>query len=241
MNFIAGTFGRDLELESVSYDYDPDSFEPLYSRLAEKIAAYDPDFGPYLSGHLSRVARDVEQFMIRIGYDEDVSLKIGHAFALHDLGKIKQDPELWRLTADKRELTPAQKQERPKHTDLGIEVLDETIAELGLDLTNDQKSHIAVVKYLMQSHHERLDGSGPKGMSAPIMDQILRICAIVDTVDGKTKAKTLTQIFDDMSGSKHAGQFDLRLVSKYQAYYTASRAHGEPVPQPVLANLSLSR
>jgi HD-GYP domain-containing protein (c-di-GMP phosphodiesterase class II) len=241
MNFIAGTFGRNLELEAADYAYDPDSFAPLYTRLAEKIAAYDPDFGPYLSGHLSRVARDVEQFMIRMGYEESTALKIGHAFALHDLGKIKQDPELWRLTADKRELTPAQKKERPRHIDLGIDVLDETIAELGMELTADQTKHLEVVKYLMHNHHERLDGSGPKALPGMMMDPILRICAIVDTVDGKTKAKTLTEIFVDMSGSKHAGQFDARLVTQYQPYYTESRAHGELAPQPVLANRSLSR
>lgn len=235
MNFIPTTFGTDLEIIAASYEYDADSLAPLYARLAEKIEAYDSDFGAYLAGHLSRVAHDTEQFMSHLGYSEDIARKVGHAFALHDVGKIKQDIELWRLTVDKRTLTPDQKLERMKHTDLGLEVLDETITELGMDLTPDQTKHLALARHLMLYHHERLDGSGPKALPGPMIDPVLRIVSIVDTVDGKTKAKGLSQIFEDMSGNKHAGEFDERLVAAYEQYYLESRGPAESI-QPVLAN-----
>lgn len=240
MNFVPSTFGTDLEMIASTYEYDADSFAPLYARLAEKIESYDPDFGPYLTGHLARVAHDTEQFMVRVGYSEDISRKIGHAFALHDIGKIKQDIDLWRLTVDKRSLSPEQKLERTKHTDLGLEVLNETLSELGMELTPDQEKHLGLAKHLMLFHHERLDGSGPKALPGAMMDPVLRIVSIVDTVDGKTKAKGLSQIFEDMSGNKHAGEFDARLVSAYEQYYLESREPVETI-QPVLANQALSR
>ncbi len=241
MNFMPDTFGTNLEELAHSYSYDAGGFVPLYNRIGEKIAAYDADFGRYLAGHLSRVAHDTEDFMIGAGYDAQTAEKVGHAFALHDIGKIKQSIDLWRLTIDKRDLSAEQKLERTKHTDLGLAVLDETIAELGMELDEDQKKHVEMAKQLMLYHHERLDGSGPKTMPGPMMDKILRIVAIIDTVDGKTKAKTLTEIFDDMSGSKHAGQFDDRLVRQYEAYYRETRRDGEIIARPVLAKQGLSR
>lgn len=241
MNIPQKTFGTDLEQLAGFYHYDAQAFAPLYNRLGEKIMGYNADFGLYLASHLSRVAHDTEDFMLRLGYDAGTSEKIGHAFALHDIGKIKQSIDLWRLTIDKRDLSADQKQERAKHTDLGLEVIDETIAELGLRLDDDMKKHVELSKHLMLYHHERLDGSGPKGMPGPMMDKILRIVAIIDTVDGKTKAKTLTAIFDDMSGSKHAGQFDDRLVGQYEAYYKETRRDGEINARPVLAKQGLSR
>lgn len=226
MNLETNTFAKNLEALAQSYVYDASSFAPLYARLQEKVAAFDPDFGKYLNGHLARVAFDTEHFMVRMGYDADVAKKVGDAFALHDIGKIKQDIELWRLSVDKRSLSPEQKHERTKHTDLGVDVLAETMAELGMEPTVDQAKHLDLARHMMLFHHERLDGTGPKAMPAELMDPVLRIVAIVDTVDGKTKAKGLTQIFEDMSGDKHAGQFDDRLVELYRAY--KEDAHAAP-------------
>lgn len=235
MNFIPKTFAKDLEAEARSYSYDANFFAPLYARIAEKITAYDPSFGSYLANHLRTVAHDAEHFMVHQGYGEDTARKIGHAFALHDIGKIKQNVDLWHVTIDKRNLTPEQKFERTKHVDLGIDVLDETVAELDLNLNEDHKAHLNLAKFLMLTHHERLDGSGPKGLPGVMMDKVLRIVAIVDTVDGKFKSKTLTEIFDDMSGAKHAGQFDDVLVAAYEAYYKKNRVVPAATIQPVLA------
>lgn len=231
MDFQTDIIGADLEKLAQSYRYDADDFAPVYQRLQEKVAAYDPDFGPYLAGHLTRVAHDTRNFMLAIGYDSDIARKVGDAFGLHDVGKVKQDIDLWRLTVDKRDLSPEQKKERSLHTDLGVAVLEETLAELGMEPTADQQKHITLIRQLMLFHHERLDGSGPKGVAAAQTDPILRLVAIVDTVDGKTKAKGLSQIFDDMSGDKHAGQYDLRLVSLYEDYY---RHSGQAAPPPAM-------
>ena len=237
MNFKPDTYAKNLEALAQSYEYDTSFFTPLYDRLKEKIAAFDSDFGNYLNGHLERVAHDTEQFMVRMGYDEDTAKKVGDAFGLHDIGKIKQDIELWRLTVDKRSLSSEQKLERTRHTDLGIDVLEETMAELGMEPTEDQARHLELAKHMMLFHHERLDGTGPKALPAELMDPVLRIVAIVDTVDGKTKAKGLTHIFEDMSGDKHAGQFDTRLVELYRAYKDLSAS----APSLALANQALSR
>lgn len=224
-----------MEQLATSYTYDEDSFAPLYERLGEKIADY-PFFGQDLSKHLHNVAYHTEEFMKSIGYAEDTAHKVAHAFALHDIGKIAQDPELWRITKQKRALTAEQKAERPKHALLGLTVLDATIGEIGMDLTKDQQAHIKMVKHLMRFHHERLDASGPEALPAHAQDNILRLCAVIDTVDGKFKAKGLTAIFDDMSGAKHAGQFDPVLVEQYASYYKDNRNAAAAHSTPVLAN-----
>lgn len=233
MNIEPNILAEDPDFLVCAYEYNPDSFAPLYQRILEKVAAY-PLFGEHLAGHLARVGQDTQIFMQGIGYAPDIAHKVGHAFALHDIGKIMQDPELWRVTKEKRFLTATEQAERPKHADLGIIVLNDTLAETGISLDDDQKAHIRLVKYLMKCHHERLDGSGPQGLTAPSQGRILRLCAIIDTVDGKLKAKSLTDIFEDMSGAKHAGQFDESLVAAYADYYRASRQAAEATP--VLAN-----
>lgn len=225
----------DLRKLAESYTYDEESFAPLYQRMAEKVAAY-PTFGETLANHLRSVSHHTEEFMKTIGYTDDVARKVGHAVALHDVGKIKQDPELWRITQEKRAYTDAQKAERPKHARLGHVVLDEAIAESNMDPTPDQESHLKLVRHLMRFHHERLDASGPEALPASAQDNILRLFAIVDTVDGKFKAKGLTEIFDDMSGVKHAGQFDPLLVEEYAAYYKDRTCAPAGPVMPVLAN-----
>lgn len=225
-----------LKALAESYTYDEASFAPLYERLTAKVAAF-PLFGDTLACHLGSVSHHTEKFMKTLGYSDDVARKVGHAAALHDIGKIKQDPDLWRVTERKRNFTDEQKTERPKHARLGLTVLDETMAEIGMVPSADQKAHFKLVKHLMQYHHERLDGSGPERMPASAQDDILRLFAVIDTVDGKFKAKGLTEIFEDMSGAKHAGQFDPTFVEAYAAYY--AKASGTPTRRlsaSVLAN-----
>ncbi len=225
-----------------SYMYDKTLFEPLYARLVQKMLAYDSDFGPYLVGHLDRVAHHTEQFMLAEGYGADVARKVADATRLHDIGKILQSPSLWRITEDKR--TPEERAERKKHGALGKNVLRETIAELrqeGINIVHDEdaRAHIELIEYVQDAHHERLNGNGPLKMMGPQLDNVIRIIAIADTLDGKAKdpAKTLSGIFDEMAGvderQKHIGEFDLPLVARFNAYY--SQSLGSP-PSAALAN-----
>lgn len=226
----------DLTELTKGYSYDEQSFTPLYTYIAEKIAAYDPHFGPVLTSHLQRVQHHTEQFMLSEGYDSDTAKKAAHGFGLHDVGKLLQDPDLWRQTVEKRVFTPEQKMEREKHGRLGIRLLEEAMSEMAFTPDAHQARHLDLVKYLMVNHHERLNGSGPEHMPGHAMDNILKIVTIIDTVDGKIKAKGLSAIFDDMSGTegtKHEGQFDKALVARYEAYYRASPYANA---QPVLAN-----
>ncbi len=221
-----------------SYEYDRNAFAPLYAAVREKIKQYDPQnqFGTYLDGHLQRVRTDMEGFMLTLGYSARDAQKAGDAFALHDLGKILQDPLIWQLTKEKKDRSDYDKRERPKHTELGIKALEEIMDEIGFKPTFDQEQHLGVVKFLMLNHHERLNATGPRKMPGEHMDRILRIATIIDTVDGKMKTgKSYDAIFAEMLGEKHAGEFDAGLVRAYQTYVN-SRQHTLSAEVPLALN-----
>ena len=53
------------------------------------------------------------------------------------------------------------------------------------------------------------------------MDPILLIATIIDTIDGKVKTgKSYDQIFTEILGEKHEGEFDKDLVQAYRSYIT---------------------
>ena len=208
------------------------------SHLAKQSLSYDPDFGPYLLGHSERVARDTEHFMLHEGYDAQTARKAGSNMFFHDGGKTLQSIELWRLTVEKRSLTDAQKQERPNHGPLGEPFIDGIVDELGLPRTKNLTACLEAMKYQMVYHHERLNGTGPQGLAAAQMDPILQIITIIDTVDGKYKAKTLSEIFEDMGGAKHAGQFNLDMIESLKAFH--AKANTPMHSSPVLAKQAIS-
>ncbi len=98
--------------------------------------------------------------------------------------------------------------------------------------TEDHLKHMEVIKHLMITHHERLNGTGPEGFKDSELDKILRMATIVDAIDGKTKVKSMHEIFADMTGNKHAGQFDLYLVDRSEKHLRSLA----PAPQRELAN-----
>lgn len=234
----------DIQEHASSYVYDEELFKPVYERLKQKLLAYDPEFGPYLVGHLERTGHDTEHFMLAEGYHPDIAEKVGHAVTLHDIGKILQPIKIWNIAKEDR--TSEVNIERPKHGALGKLVLNSTIAELEseglISVQGDvnAQAHIKLIKYVQDAHHERRNGTGPLGFPAARLCPIIELIAAVDTADGKRKnpAKTLSDIFTEMTGQKHLGEFDVPLIQRLQDYFETKP--GE-TGQPILANQTLSR
>lgn len=54
---------------------------------------------------------------------------------------------------------------------LAQRVIDDTINELGLDLSDDDKEHLKTIHYFAKTHHERLCGKGPLGWKGGQLDK----------------------------------------------------------------------
>lgn len=216
MNAPVKIFPMDLKGYIRSYRYDEARFEALENHILNRMYDYDDEYGPQLLKHLQTVSRNMQTFMLHEGYNKEDALKVSRAYLLHDAGKTLQDVSIWKFKEKKSDRTAEENAQRPLHGKLGVNVLMQSMKEVGSDWTEDDIRHIELIKYLMVTHHERLDGSGPEGFRDFDMDKILRMATIVDAIDGKRKIKSMSEIFEDMTGSKHLGQFDLYLVERYR-------------------------
>ncbi|MFA5592345.1 MAG: HD domain-containing protein [Micavibrio sp.] len=240
MNYIPKNFALDLKAHIGSYRYDAERFRPLEMLVMEKIRAYDPEYGPYLADHLGKTSSYLKGFMIARGYDGPSADKVAAAFKLHDAGKIMQDISLWAFTNEKPDWE--KKQKRAAHTKLGRAVLMDAMDETGFIPDGHDALHIETILYLMETHHERIDGSGPLGFHGAQMDEILRMATILDEIDGKIKIaggrpddnKPLNAVFQEIGGSKHAGKFDLDLVAACEAYCRRKNLFLPPIKAPQL-------
>lgn len=207
----------DLARHVARYDYNRDFFRKIENRIAEKIIAYDESYGHYLLSHLMRTSKYLGEFMEFKGYDADTVEKISAAFRLHDAGKIAQPLALWEHTDEKP--TMDKKRQRAQHVSLGKVVLKETMDELGLYPAAHEFGHLTTITYLMEAHHERMNGAGPLGMTAEQMDDILKMATILDEIDGKMKLEheSLSDIFADIN-ARHATRFDPVILAECQEY-----------------------
>ncbi len=212
MNAIPGFLPLDLEQSAMLCGETPAFFPALKHHIDNKIKNYDPAFGAYMLEHLEKTSREARVFLVEIGVDEPAAHIIANAFSLHDAGKILQPLELWALSEDKPKRTEAEKRQREEHGVLGIQVLNEALASLGIKPTKEEREFILLAEKLMLFHHERLDGSGPHKLRH--LDIVLQALGIIDQIDGKGKNKTLSASFEDMNG-KHEAEFNQIMVGKY--------------------------
>lgn len=226
MNYHAQIKPFDIARHTQGYAYDAEKFRKLENRIAEKIIAYDPDYGHYLLDHLNRTSRYLEEFMLFRGYDADTARKVSTAFRLHDAGKIAQDISVWERTDEKPD--QAKKDIRAEHTMLGQQVVLDTINELGLRLTDDDNKHLYLIVYLQENHHERENGKGPRKLPGLLMDPILKMAGILDEIDGKTKLdhESLEAIFADIRG-RHSEKFAPKLVEDCYQYCRTYGRYGD--------------
>ncbi len=235
---LSNDLSEDPLLVMASFEFDHAFYNAVHAELTHKMKAYDPEgFSPHLIAHQERVATNAFGFLThdtptRKAFPEDLAYNISKAFGWHDVEKLLDKPETWRIHDKKPDishLTPdeirARRAERFAHALRDGEILKRAVRKVLSDweqaeLTPDQAKMINLSIYIESYHHEVLDGSGPHGMIAAQQSPILRTLAIIDTIDGKIKTqKSLTEMFDDMSGEKHKGKYDPTTVREYQAYY----------------------
>ena len=209
---------RDL----ANFKYSPRELNAFNSHIRTLVRAYHPVIGPYIDDHQQRAGNVVENFFEHSGYDKNFAIKIGDAVRLHDIGKIIQPVVLWDMSIDKKQRTADDMKARTEHGAKGAIVIDNVASELGINITPNIKAFFDLAKTIQSLHHERLNGTGPLGMTGDKFDEILEYIMIFDTVDGKFKGKkSVDEIFIEMAdpNGKHAGQYDPEKVLIAQAFF----------------------
>jgi len=140
-------------------------FEVVH-RLAVAAESRDNETGR----HIQRISRMSELLARATGMSADDAELIGHAAALHDVGKIgipdrvllkpgKLDDEEWEIMRG--------------HTELGGQILSDSRSPL-----------VRLAEEIALTHHERWDGTGyPRGLQGEEIPLAGRICSVVDVFD----------------------------------------------------------
>lgn len=234
----------DIETQIRLHPYDHKRLDPVYALMDKEIRNFAPlsdednalpfggrvvqSYGTYLAHHLEWTSKTLGDFLYHQGYEEHIANKVAQAFKRHDIGKTLQ-PGLWKITEGKQDVSDEQKRERALHTVFGADHIQKMFQRHFPDRSHNEIVGITIAKHLALMHHERLNGSGPQKRTGADMCPILRAATIVDTFHGKLKAgKSIDQIFEEMAGPKHDGEFDLTLLTKFRDFYGRLKPAAKP-------------
>ena len=185
------------------YQQLKETFYSTVEALAETIEKRDP----YTGGHTKRVMNYSYQIGKSMGLSEKDLEQLKLAAILHDVGKIgiKDDILLKQTSLSHDEMLLMN-----MHTSYGSEILN----------------HIKYLKDVIpgvQSHHERLDGTGyPDNLSSDDIPLIARIIAVADAFDAMTtdrpyrKAFSFEEAFSELQNFANL-QFDQEVVKAFLA------------------------
>lgn len=136
------------------------------------------------------IARELaDKYQLTDEYIEHVFL-----FApLHDVGKIAI-PD--RILLKAGALNEQEREQMKGHALKGRQIIDEMLADFGLD----GLPRLEVLRNIVQSHHEAIDGSGyPQGLKGDNIPIEARIIAVADVFDALTSARPYKSAWDNHS------------------------------------------
>jgi HD-GYP domain-containing protein (c-di-GMP phosphodiesterase class II) len=146
---------------------------PEFDRLARTIANFVDARSVYTLGHSPQMAALAETAALRLGLSTGEATVVRHAGLLHDLGRLGIPVTIW----DKHDPLTAPEWERiTRHPSL-TELLLARCQALG---------HLGTLAGL---HHERLDGSGYRGVSASFLSLAAQVLAVADTYQTKRERR----------------------------------------------------
>lgn len=133
------------------------------------------DTGVYRFNHSIAVAIWAAIIGRHIGLPRDELEKLVTGCAMSDIGMTQLPPELFNHT---EKLTEEQSQQVREHTRLGAELVKKS-------------KHLDIeVLMIIESHHERHDGSGyPNGLSGNDIPLLARIAGLIDTYDAMISSR----------------------------------------------------
>jgi putative two-component system response regulator len=144
----------------------------IISRLGAAVESRDAETG----SHIERIGFLTQRLALAVGMSTADAERIGHASAMHDIGKIGIPDKILLKPAS---LDPTEWELMQTHTTVGATVL-----------SGSRSSVIRLAEVIALTHHERWDGSGyPFGLSGEKIPLAGRICAICDVYDALTSRR----------------------------------------------------
>lgn len=198
---------------------------PDFDEVAHKVASFIDMRSPFTVGHSAGVALLAEGAALALGLPAGEALVLRQAGLLHDLGRAGVPVAAWNKTTPLR----GEEWERMKRHPSLTELVLARSSSLG---------HLGTLAGL---HHEKLDGSGYRGLSATSLPLTARILAAVDTYQTKLErrphreAMTAELAADEVHRQVDHGKLDRDVV---EAVLAAAGHHPPPNKQPLPAGLS---
>jgi putative two-component system response regulator len=142
------------------------SRQETVERLARAIEMHDTETGR----HVDRMARIASYLASQLGLGDEQILLLRAAAPMHDVGKIATPAKILRKPGP---LTPEERKEMERHTEVGHQILDGSESEL-----------LQMAARIALTHHEWFDGSGyPRGLAGEEIPIEGRIVAVADVFD----------------------------------------------------------
>ena len=144
----------------------------IVQRLGQAAESRDGDTGE----HIERISRLSHRLALAVDLPEEEAELIGHACAMHDVGKIGI-PD--RVLLKPGALDPGEWALMRSHTTIGAAILAGSSSPL-----------LQTAESIARTHHERWDGSGyPDGLRGEEIPLGARICAVCDVFDALLSAR----------------------------------------------------
>jgi CHASE2 domain-containing sensor protein len=202
----------------------------IITRLGQAAESRDEDTGE----HIERIGGLCLLLARAIGLEPDEAELIGHASALHDLGKIGI-PD--RVLHKPGRLDPDEWEVMRSHTTIGGELLAGSRTPL-----------LQLAETVALTHHERWDGSGyPAGLRGEEIPLAARICAICDVFDALLSSRpykvpwTLPETLAEIERQRGL-HFDPQLVDAFLALVPTLEPELIAGPEaPPMGTLTLGR
>jgi HD-GYP domain-containing protein (c-di-GMP phosphodiesterase class II) len=189
---------------------EPEPLRRLSLSEFEEVATTIGDFvdlrSHYTLGHSAAVAAIAASAAERMGMTVDEARSVKEAGLLHDLGRAGVPISLWESS---ERLSPPEWERVKTHPSLTELVLSRS-ASLG---------HLAS---LVGMHHERLDGSGYRGVTAPFFPVAAQILAAADVYRTKVEprphraALTPEAACEDLRALGRTGKLDAQVIDAVQ-------------------------
>jgi CHASE2 domain-containing sensor protein len=175
----------------------------IVRRLGQAAELRDESTG----AHIERIRRLCHRLALEAGLPESEAELIGHASAMHDVGKIGVPDRVLlkpaHLDADEWKTMQA-------HTTIGAQILGGSSSKL-----------LQVAESIALTHHERWDGGGyPAGLGGEDIPLPARICAICDVYDALTSERPYKRRWTHDEALEHIARkrgahFDPALVDAF--------------------------
>jgi two-component system response regulator RpfG len=125
------------------------------------------------------------------GVDEEFVEFLGFFAPAHDIGKVGIPDQ---ILGKRGPFTPEEAALMRTHVESGVTLVEKMIGDLDLD----GHSHVSMLRSIVRSHHEALDGSGyPDGLTAAQIPLEARIVAVADVFDALTSSRPYKEAWSE--------------------------------------------